>query len=148
MLFPSCWPLAPPPTSPSFFFNDPATTEISPLPLHDALPICFSVQRRTSVRRRERALELLHFKQARGEAILWRRHSCLQRRDESRRWRQECLRHKIASPRACLKCRSSSARSRRRTEVRRCTLKQIGRASCRGRGEISVVAGSLKKKEG
>src|SRR2546429_7184173 len=23
-----------------FFFNDPATTEISPLPLHDALPIC------------------------------------------------------------------------------------------------------------
>src|SRR3990172_3566762 len=24
---------------PSFFFNDPATPEISPLPLHDALPI-------------------------------------------------------------------------------------------------------------
>src|SRR5260370_36381853 len=23
-----------------FFFNDPATTEIYPLPLHDALPIC------------------------------------------------------------------------------------------------------------
>src|SRR3989440_5050922 len=23
-----------------FFFNDTATTEISPLPLHDALPIC------------------------------------------------------------------------------------------------------------
>src|SRR3989338_6735487 len=23
-----------------FFFNDPPTTEISPLPLHDALPIC------------------------------------------------------------------------------------------------------------
>src|SRR2546429_3365215 len=23
-----------------FFFNDPAPTEISPLPLHDALPIC------------------------------------------------------------------------------------------------------------
>src|SRR3712207_9267256 len=29
---------------PLFFFNDPATTEISPLPLHDALPI--SVRRR------------------------------------------------------------------------------------------------------
>src|ERR1051326_4045483 len=26
---------------PSFFFNDPATTEIYPLSLHDALPICF-----------------------------------------------------------------------------------------------------------
>src|SRR3989338_8058134 len=25
---------------PSFFFNDPATTEISALPLHGALPIC------------------------------------------------------------------------------------------------------------
>src|ERR1041384_1721616 len=25
---------------PSFFFNDPATTDISPLPLPDALPIC------------------------------------------------------------------------------------------------------------
>src|SRR2546422_3905730 len=25
---------------PFFFFNDPPTTEISPLPLHDALPIC------------------------------------------------------------------------------------------------------------
>src|ERR1044072_7787577 len=25
---------------PSFFFNDTATTEISPLPLHAALPIC------------------------------------------------------------------------------------------------------------
>src|SRR2546426_1964575 len=25
-----------------FFFNDPATTEIYPLPLHDALPICSS----------------------------------------------------------------------------------------------------------
>src|SRR3990167_8276135 len=25
---------------PPFFFNDPATTEISPLSLHDALPIC------------------------------------------------------------------------------------------------------------
>src|ERR1044072_7484209 len=25
---------------PSFFFNDTATTEISTLPLHDALPIC------------------------------------------------------------------------------------------------------------
>src|SRR3990167_6987881 len=27
---------------PFFFFNDPATTEISPLSLHDALPICIS----------------------------------------------------------------------------------------------------------
>src|SRR3989442_15457215 len=27
------------PTIPSFFFNDTATTEISPLSLHDALPI-------------------------------------------------------------------------------------------------------------
>src|SRR3990167_1985140 len=26
---------------PSFFFNDTATTEIYPLSLHDALPICF-----------------------------------------------------------------------------------------------------------
>src|SRR2546426_8012462 len=25
-----------------FFFNDPATTEIYPLPLHDALPICYT----------------------------------------------------------------------------------------------------------
>src|SRR3989338_6729564 len=29
---------------PLFFFNDPAPTEISPLPLHDALPICPSLQ--------------------------------------------------------------------------------------------------------
>src|ERR1039458_220892 len=27
-----------------FFFNDPATTEIYPLSLHDALPICWSVE--------------------------------------------------------------------------------------------------------
>src|SRR3990167_10259627 len=27
---------------PSFFFNDPATPEIYPLPLHDALPICLA----------------------------------------------------------------------------------------------------------
>ncbi len=32
-------------------------------------------------------LEFLHFKQARGETFLWRRHSCLQRRDSSRRRR-------------------------------------------------------------
>src|ERR1044072_8907533 len=30
---------------PSFFFNDTATTEIYPLSLHDALPICPSARR-------------------------------------------------------------------------------------------------------
>src|SRR3990167_2003028 len=29
---------------PSFFFNDPATTDIYPLPLHDALPICIGLK--------------------------------------------------------------------------------------------------------
>src|SRR5256885_12075341 len=29
-----------------FFLNDPATTEIYPLPLHDALPICFHGSKR------------------------------------------------------------------------------------------------------
>src|ERR1035437_8533069 len=29
-----------------FFFNDPATTEIYPLPLHDALPICIAFGQR------------------------------------------------------------------------------------------------------
>src|SRR5260370_12466199 len=32
--------LPPPPTRPSFFFNDTATTEIYTLSPHDALPIC------------------------------------------------------------------------------------------------------------
>src|SRR3990167_8421430 len=31
---------------PSFFFNDPAPTEISPLSLHDALPICSDARSR------------------------------------------------------------------------------------------------------
>src|SRR5690349_23667573 len=30
---------------PSFFFNDPPTTEISTLSLHDALPICYGSHR-------------------------------------------------------------------------------------------------------
>src|SRR2546426_4440459 len=34
-----------------FFFNDTATTEIYTLSLHDALPICSSVQRYSSCRR-------------------------------------------------------------------------------------------------
>src|SRR4030067_3401976 len=35
-----------------FFFNDPATTEIYTLSLHDALPICSSPDRPTRERRR------------------------------------------------------------------------------------------------
>src|SRR3990172_3864549 len=51
---------------PSFFFNDPATTEIYPLSLHDALPISqgakdvegkASMRTRTSWRSREELME-------------------------------------------------------------------------------------------
>src|SRR2546429_5210859 len=35
-----------------FFFNDPAPTEIYPLPLHDALPICARLPRRERASRR------------------------------------------------------------------------------------------------
>src|SRR5947209_18032877 len=35
-----------------FFFNDPATTEIYTLSLHDALPICFGCGRAAGSRRR------------------------------------------------------------------------------------------------
>src|SRR5256885_8418381 len=33
-----------------FFFNDPATTEIYTLPLHDALPICFEQRLKASMK--------------------------------------------------------------------------------------------------
>src|SRR3954462_10317372 len=43
-------PAPPPPGPPSFFFffNDTATPEISPLSLHDALPICSTSPAKTS----------------------------------------------------------------------------------------------------
>src|SRR5256885_12806484 len=41
MNYPSILPLAP--IILFFFLNDPATTEIHPLPLHDPLPICFEM---------------------------------------------------------------------------------------------------------
>src|SRR5260370_14057749 len=40
-----------------FFFNDPATTEIYPLPLHDALPIC--LRRHAAVEAVDRELQVL-----------------------------------------------------------------------------------------
>src|SRR2546430_14529911 len=39
-----------------FFFNDPATTEIYPLPLHDALPISGAGRRSRGGRRQDRGL--------------------------------------------------------------------------------------------
>src|SRR5246127_6009161 len=43
-----------------FFFNDPATTEISPLSLHDALPICSPQSNRIIHRPRERLRGPVH----------------------------------------------------------------------------------------
>src|SRR3989441_13315577 len=46
-----------------------------------------------------------------------------------------------------LLCRDAGGGSAARADLLRRQSAQIGRASCRGRGEISVVAGSLKKKK-
>src|ERR1041384_7267171 len=45
---------------PLFFFNDPATTEISPLSLHDALPICHVDRRDLAPRDAGRELACRH----------------------------------------------------------------------------------------
>src|SRR2546425_11373965 len=118
-----------------FFFNDPATTEISPLSLHDALPICA-----------DRATGIPHFdsKFEVEQAI-----------------RQSGVPFTIVAPVFSMKktgativngtpdcriaCSTSNLLSKCGMPVARSA--QIGRASCRERGEISVVAGSLKKKK-
>src|SRR2546427_10425203 len=60
-----------------------------------------------------------------------------------------------STSRSCLSTRLNRATSRRPSDTAPAFprpmwtggSKKIGRASCRGRGEISVVAGSLKKKK-
>src|SRR5260370_41942905 len=103
----------------AFFFNDTATTEIYTLSLHDALPICPHPRHQEGVFRCAQQPQAIMMQEA--------QHS-------PSGYRQEQLVVMSWSP--LLLCKQPGIR-----------LRQIGRASCRGREKISVVAGSLKKKK-
>src|SRR5438270_13354529 len=60
-----------------FFFNDPATTEIYTLSLHDALPIYSQPVEEVCVRKSSKRDTVRHKSYAaQGDAVHQRRHSC------------------------------------------------------------------------
>src|SRR3989440_12794424 len=120
-----------------FFFNDPATPEISPLPLPAALPI--SAFRRSPGAPAPRS----------PPAAACSRRARASRGELGFRSRPRGRERNPSSPRDARARREQAAAGGERGAgapgLRR--KAEIGRAAGRGRGEISGVAGSLKKKK-